>query len=72
MRGLVPLPWVLATAALIVVGIVLLAATGADGDLGVVGFALLGLGAVIGTALAFYAVGRSEDIDRERSSRRDG
>jgi hypothetical protein len=69
MRGLVPMPWVLATAALIVVGIVLLAATGADGTVGVIGFGLLGLGAVVGTALAFYAVGRSEDIERERSSR---
>jgi hypothetical protein len=69
MRGLVPLSWVIATAALIVVGIVLLAATGADGTVGVIGFALLGLGAVLGTALAFYAVGRSEDIERERSSR---
>jgi hypothetical protein len=69
MRGLVPMPWILVAATLIIVGIVLLAATGADGDLGVVGFALLGLGAVLGTALAFYAVGRSEDIDRERSSR---
>ena len=66
MRGLVPTPWIVATALLVVVGIVLLAASGADGTAGVIGFASLGLGAVVGTALAFYAVGRSEDIARER------
>ena len=64
MRGLVPRSWVLATLALIVAGIVLLVI--ADGTLEVIGFALLGLGAVVGTALAFYAVGRSEDVARDR------
>ncbi len=39
--------------AVIVVGIVLLVATGADGDLSVVGFALLGLGAVLGFAVVW-------------------
>jgi drug/metabolite transporter (DMT)-like permease len=63
-RGLVPRPWLYATAALVVAGVVLLATT--DGTPEIIGFALLGLGAVIGTALAFYAVGRSEDAARER------
>ena len=64
MRGLVPRPWIVATLASIVVGIVLLVL--ADGTLEVIGFGLLGLGAVVGTSLAFYAVGRSEDVARER------
>lgn len=64
MAGLVPRPWVTAAVAAILVGIVLLVV--ADGTLEVIGFGLLGLGAVVGTALAFYAVGRSEDVARER------
>ena len=54
----------IALGALAVVGIVLLATT--DGTVEVIGFACLGLAAVAGTALAFYAVGRSEDAARER------
>jgi drug/metabolite transporter (DMT)-like permease len=69
MRGLVPTPWVVATALLIVAGIVLLVASGGDDTAGVVGFGLLGLGAILGTALAFYAVGRSEDVERESRER---
>lgn len=65
MAGLVPRSWVYATLGLVVAGVVLLVL--GDGTIEVIGFALLGLGAVLGTALAFYAVGRSEDIDRERS-----
>ena len=66
MSGLVPTPWIVVTAILILAGIVLLAVT--DGGVaGAIGFASLGLGAVVGTSLAFYAVGRSEDRDRERS-----
>jgi drug/metabolite transporter (DMT)-like permease len=64
MLKLVPRPWLVATLVLIVVGIVLLATT--DGTAEVIGFACLGLGAVLGTALAFYAVGRSEDVARDR------
>lgn len=64
MGGLVPRPWLIAAAVAIVAGIVLLVV--ADGTLEVIGFGLLGLGAVVGTALAFYAVGRSEDVARER------
>ena len=56
--------WWAATALSVVVGIVLLATT--DGTVEVIGFALLGLGLVVGTALAFYAVGRSEDEARAR------
>ena len=66
MRELVSPIWVVAVAVLIVAGVILLVASGGDGTAGVVGFGLLGLGAVVGTALAFYAVGRSEDIARER------
>ena len=66
MRELVSPVWVLAVAALIIAGVILLVASGGDGTVGVIGFGLLGLGAVTGTALAFYAVGRSEDIARER------
>ena len=64
MRGLVPRSWLYATAALVVAGIVLLATT--DGTPEIIGFALLGLGTVVATALAFYAVGRSEDVARDR------
>ena len=64
MAGLVPRPWVIAAVVAILVGIVLLVV--ADGTLEVIGFGLLGLGAVVGTALAFYAVGRGEDVARER------
>ena len=46
---------------LIVAGIVLLALGEEVGAL-----AVGGVGAVIAVALAFYAVGRSEDVDRER------
>jgi hypothetical protein len=65
MAGLVPRSWVIATVTVFVAGAVLLAISGADGTVGIIGFALFGLGAVVATALAFYAVGRSEDIDRE-------
>ena len=64
MAGLVPRPWVIATVVAMLAGIVLLVV--ADGTLEIVGFAVLGLGAVVGTALAFYAVGRSEDVARAR------
>ena len=66
MASLVPRPWIFATIALVVAGVVLLATQ--DGTPEVVGFALLGLGLVLATALAFYAVGRSEDVARERGT----
>ena len=65
MRELVPLPWVAGVAVLVVAGIVVLVLED-DGVTGTVGFGLLGLGLVLATGLAFYAVGRSEDIERER------
>lgn len=61
---LVPRPWLYAGIALFVAGIVI--AIFADGTGDVVGFAVGGAGAVLLVALAFYAVGRSEDRDRER------
>ena len=65
MDHLVSRHWVASAVIMLVAGMVLLAVSGADGTAGIIGFALFGLGAVEGTALAFYAVGRSEDIDRE-------
>jgi O-antigen/teichoic acid export membrane protein len=61
---LVPRPWLLAGVVLLVAGIVVAAVADGKGD--VVGFGVGGAGAVILVALAFYAVGRSEDRDRER------
>jgi uncharacterized membrane protein YccC len=55
-------------ATLVVAGIVL-AAVG-DGTVDVVGFAVGGLGLVLACGLAFYAVGRSEDLEREREARK--
>jgi hypothetical protein len=66
MRGLVPRPWLFVVVALVAAGIVLLATQ--DGTAEVVGFALLGLGLVLATALAFDAFGRSEDVARERGT----
>jgi hypothetical protein len=62
--ALVPRPWLYGGIAAIVVG-VLLAAVG-DGTVDVVGFAVGGAGVVALTGLAFYAVGRSEDRDRQQ------
>jgi hypothetical protein len=62
--GLVPRPWAVAAAGLLVAGIVLLI-LGAD----VAALFVGGLGAVLAVALAFYAVGRSEDVERERERR---
>lgn len=64
MRPLVPRSWVAAGVALLVAGIVIAAAADGKGD--VVGFGVGGAGAVLLVALAFYAVGRSEDRDREQ------
>ena len=67
MADLVPRPWLIAGAVLLVAGIVL-AAVG-DHKLDVAGFAVGGAGAIVLVALAFYAVGRSEDRDREQRPR---
>ena len=53
--------WLYSVAFDVIVGVVLLAA-----GLTIPGFVLIGLGAVGATSLAFYAVGRSEDADREQ------
>ena len=52
--------------------VVLIAFTGHDQNLTArtAGIALIGTGLVVGTLLAFYAVGLSEDRDREREARR--
>jgi uncharacterized membrane protein YccC len=65
--GLVPRPWAALAVALLLAGLLLLVF---GEDLG----ALLagGLGAVLAVALAFYVVGRSEDVEREREARRRG
>ena len=67
MRGLVNPAWWWSAAAMAVAGIVLLVV--GDAALDVIGFVLLGLGAIVATGAAFYAVGRSEDVERESRSR---
>ena len=64
MRDLVPRPWLIAGAVLLVVGLAI--AIVADGKGDVIGFGVGGAGAVLLVGLAFYAVGRSEDRDREQ------
>jgi hypothetical protein len=61
--ALVPKPWLSIAAGLIAAGIGL-------GLLGeeVAALAVGGLGAILLVALAFYAVGRSEDVEREREA----
>jgi len=63
-RVLVPRPWLYAGIALVVAGV----AVGllADGKGDVIGFGVGGAGAILLVGLAFYAVGRSEDRDREQ------
>jgi len=67
MLSLVP-RWALALAlALLVAGLILFPLTDTTtGD--TVAFALVGLGGIGLASLAFYAVGRSEDVDRERNA----
>ena len=61
---LVPRPWLIVGVVLLVAGVVIAAIADGKGD--VVGFGVGGAGAVLLVGLAFYAVGRSEDRDRER------
>ncbi len=67
MLKLVP-RWALAGAlALLVAGLILFPLTDTTtGD--TIAFALVGLGGILLASLAFYAVGRSEDLDRERNT----
>jgi hypothetical protein len=69
MLSLVPRPPLIASVVAIVIGIVLTVAGDDFSAVEVIGFVLLGLGAIGLVALAFYAVGRSEDLDRERRPR---
>jgi membrane-bound ClpP family serine protease len=64
MLKLVPRGWAAVATALILASIVLLAL---EQNLGA--FATFGLGMVLLVGLAFFAVGRSEDIDREKHPR---
>jgi hypothetical protein len=64
MADLVPRPWLIVGVALLVAGVVIGAIADGKGD--VVAFGVGGAGAVLLVALAFYAVGRSEDRDREQ------
>jgi predicted MFS family arabinose efflux permease len=50
---------------LIAVGIALAAAAGGRIALQAAGLAIAGTGAVVGVAAAFWAIGRSEDRERE-------
>ena len=64
MARLVPRPWLVAGVVLLVAGILISVFADAKGD--VVGFGVGGAGAILLVGLAFYAVGRSEDLDREQ------
>jgi drug/metabolite transporter (DMT)-like permease len=64
MLDLVPRPWLIAGVVLLVAGVVVSVAADGKGD--VVGFGVAGAGAILLVGLAFYAVGRSEDRDREQ------
>jgi hypothetical protein len=65
MLSLVPRPWLSIAAGLIAAGVGL-GLLGED----VAALAVGGLGAILAVALAFYAVGRSEDLERERDAER--
>ena len=64
MRDLVPRPWLIAGAALLVAGVVVSIVADGKGD--VIAFGAGGAGAILLVGVAFYAVGRSEDRDREQ------
>jgi membrane-bound ClpP family serine protease len=59
--SLVPRVWLAIAIGLIVAGVVLLAA-----EANVAALAVGGLGGVLLVSAVFYAVGRSEDLERER------
>ncbi len=64
MLDLVPRPWLIVGVVLLLAGVVVSVVADGKGD--VVGFGVAGAGAILLVGLAFYAVGRSEDRDREQ------
>jgi energy-converting hydrogenase Eha subunit C len=62
-------PAAAAVVAMIVAGAVIISLSDPLDTASVIGFVLLAGGAILAMALAFYAVGRSEDADRERHPR---
>lgn len=64
MGRLIPRPWLILGIVLLVTGIVVSAV--GDGKTDAIGFGIGGAGAILLVGLAFYAVGRSEDLDREQ------
>ena len=66
MLDLVPRPAAIASVVAIVAGVVLIAIGEDFSTVEVVGIILLGLGAIALMAIAFWVVGRSEDLDREQ------
>jgi len=63
-----PVPWLLVALALAVAGAVASAVT--DGTAGTIGLGLIGVAAVIAVSALFYAVGMSEERERERDANR--
>ncbi len=63
-----PVPWLLVALALAVAGAVASVVT--DGTGAAIGLGLIGLAAVIAVSAVFYAVGISEERDRERDANR--
>ena len=63
MRGLA------AALALIAVGIAIASLAGGRTAVTAVGVAVAGVGSVVGVSAAFWAIGRSEDRERERRER---
>ena len=69
MRDLIPRPATIASVVAIVAGIVLISIGDDFSAVEVAGIILLGLGGIALMAIAFYVVGRSEDVEREKRSR---
>jgi hypothetical protein len=68
MLKLIPRPAAAVALACFLAGVILFPLTeSATGD--TIAFVLLGLGSILLSALAFYVVGRSEDVERERERR---